>query len=171
MDYRSYGQLKDCTRDELDCLLAQLLEDGYLVQTDDQYAVLRMGNITPLKQGAQVVVKLPPKPEPAEAAPKKHKAGKAAQKGKAALAGDSADLFEQLRALRMRLAQAEKLPPYLVFGDKTLVDMCAKAPRQLEDMKEIYGMGERKFAKYGKQFFAAIEDYRREHPEAEFTGA
>ena len=171
MDYRSYGQLKDCTRDELDCLLAQLLEEGYLVQTDDQYAVLHMGNITPLKQGAQVVVKLPPKPEPAEAAPKKHKAGKAAQKGKAALAGDSADLFEQLRALRMRLAQAEKLPPYLVFGDKTLVDMCAKAPRQLEDMKEIYGMGERKFAKYGKQFFAAIEDYRREHPEAEFTGA
>ena len=170
MDYRSYGQLKDCTRDELDCLLAQLLEEGYLVQTDDQYAVLHMGNITPLKQGAQVVVKLPPKPEPAEAAPKKHKAGKAAQKGKAALAGDSADLFEQLRALRMRLAQAEKLPPYLVFGDKTLVDMCAKAPRQLEDMKEIYGMGERKFAKYGKQFFAAIEDYRREHPEAEFTG-
>ena len=171
MDYRSYGQLKDCTRDELDCLLAQLLEEGYLVQTDDQYAVLHMGNITPLKQGAQVVVKLPPKPEPAEAASKKHKAGKAAQKGKAALAGDSADLFEQLRALRMRLAQAEKLPPYLVFGDKTLVDMCAKAPRQLEDMKEIYGMGERKFAKYGKQFFAAIEDYRREHPEAEFTGA
>ena len=171
MNYRSYGQLKDCTRDELDCLLAQLLEEGYLVQTDDQYAVLHMGNITPLKQGAQVVVKLPPKPEPAEAAPKKHKAGKAAQKGKAALAGDSADLFEQLRALRMRLAQAEKLPPYLVFGDKTLVDMCAKAPRQLEDMKEIYGMGERKFAKYGKQFFAAIEDYRREHPEAEFTDA
>ena len=171
MDYRSYGQLKDCTRDELDCLLAQLLEEGYLVQTDDKYAVLHMGNITPLKQGAQVVVKLPPKPEPAEAAPKKHKAGKAAQKGKAALAGDSADLFEQLRALRMRLAQAEKLPPYLVFGDKTLVDMCTKAPRQLEDMKEIYGMGERKFAKYGKQFFAAIEDYRREHPEAEFTGA
>ena len=171
MDYRSYGKLKDCTRDELDCLLAQLLEEGYLVQTDDQYAVLHMGNITPLKQGAQVVVKLPPKPEPAEAAPKKHKVGKAAQKGKAALAGDSADLFEQLRALRMRLAQAEKLPPYLVFGDKTLVDMCAKAPRQLEDMKEIYGMGERKFAKYGKQFFAAIEDYRREHPEAEFTDA
>ena len=169
--FKSYGRMKDTPRETLERLLAQLLEDGYLVQSDDQYAVLHMGNITPLKQGAQVVVKLPPKPEPAEAAPKKHKAGKAAQKGKAALAGDSADLFEQLRALRMRLAQAEKLPPYLVFGDKTLVDMCAKAPRQLEDMKEIYGMGERKFAKYGKQFFAAIEDYRREHPEAEFTDA
>ena len=49
----------------LDRLLAQLLEDGYLVQTDDQYAVLRMGDITPLKQpGAQVLVKLPPRQEP-----------------------------------------------------------------------------------------------------------
>lgn len=45
MDYRSYGQLKDCTRDELDCLLAQLLEEGYLVQTDDQYAVLHMATL------------------------------------------------------------------------------------------------------------------------------
>ena len=166
-EYRSYGKLKDCTREELNCLLAQLLEDGYLIQTDDQYAVLRMGNITPLKQGAQVLVKLPPKVEAAENAPKKHKASKAAQKGKDGLTGDGAALFEQLRALRMQLAQAEKLPPYLVFGDKTLVDMCAKAPRRLEDMKEIYGMGERKYAKYGQKFFAEIEAYRHDHPAAE----
>ena len=167
MDYRSYGKLKDCTREELNCLLAQLLENGYLIQTDDQYAVLRMGNITPLKQGAQVLVKLPPKVEPADAASKKHKASKAAQKGKGGLTGDGAALFEQLRALRMQLAQAEKLPPYLVFGDKTLVDMCAKAPRRLEDMKEIYGMGERKYAKYGQKFFAEIEAYRQDHPAAD----
>ena len=167
MDYRSYGKLKDCTREELNCLLAQLLEDGYLIQTDDQYAVLRMGNITPLKQGAQVLVKLPPKVEPADAAPQRHKASKAAQKGKGGLTGDGAALFEQLRALRMQLAQAEKLPPYLVFGDKTLVDMCAKAPRRLEDMKEIYGMGERKYAKYGQKFFAEIEAYRQDHPTAD----
>ena len=167
MDYRSYGKLKDCTREELNCLLAQLLEDGYLIQTDDQYAVLRMGNIAPLKQGAQVLVKLPPKVEPADAAPQKHKASKAAQKGKGGLTGDGAALFEQLRALRMQLAQAEKLPPYLVFGDKTLVDMCAKAPRRLEDMKEIYGMGERKYAKYGQKFFAEIEAYRQDHPAAD----
>lgn len=42
-NYKSYGQLKDLPRDILDRLLAQLLEDGYLVQTGDQYAVLRMG--------------------------------------------------------------------------------------------------------------------------------
>ena len=69
--------------------------------------------------------------------------------------------------MSMQLAQAEKLPPYLVFGDKTLVDMCAKAPRRLEDMKEIYGMGERKYAKYGQKFFAEIEAYRQDHPTAD----
>ena len=54
-DLKSYGKLKDTPREALDRLLAQLLEEGYLVQTDDQYAVLHMGDITPLKvPGAQV---------------------------------------------------------------------------------------------------------------------
>ena len=169
VDYRSYGKLKDCTRDELDLLLAQLLEDGYLIQTDDQYAVLRMGNIEPLKQGAKVLVKLPPKQAAEEPAPKKRKASKAAQNGKDQLTPAGLALFEELRTLRFTLAQAEHLPPYLIFGDKTLVDMCAKAPRQLDDMREIFGMGERKFAKYGKQFFAVIETYCKENPDAVFT--
>ena len=166
VDYRSYGKLKDCSRDELDLLLAQLLEDGYLIQTDDQYAVLRMGDIAPLKQGARVLVKLPPRQTEEAPAPKKHKASKAAQNGKAELSPAGQELFEELRALRFTLAQADHLPPYLVFGDKSLVDMCAKYPRKLDDMREVFGMGERKFAKYGKQFFAAIESYRQAHPEA-----
>ena len=88
-----------------------------------------------------------------------------------ALTSAGLELFNQLRQLRFDTAQREGLPPYVVFGDKSLVDMCLRAPRRAQDMLGIYGMGERKFAKYGKQFFAAIEDYRREHPEAEFTGA
>ena len=47
---KSYGTLQALPRDTLDRLLAQLLEDGYLVQTGDQYAVLRLGDITPLKE-------------------------------------------------------------------------------------------------------------------------
>lgn len=58
---KSYGTLQALPRDTLDRLLARLLEDGYLVQTDDQYAVLRLGDITPLKEGAQVLVRLPPR--------------------------------------------------------------------------------------------------------------
>ena len=68
--FTAYGTLQALPRDTLDRLLAQLFEDGYLVQTDDQYAVLRMGDITPLKQpGAQVLVKLPPRQEPERVQP------------------------------------------------------------------------------------------------------
>jgi transketolase len=52
-----------------------------------------------------------------------------------------------------------------VFGDKSLVDMCLRAPRRAEDMLGIYGMGERKYEKYGAAFFAVIDAYRADHPE------
>ena len=165
--FKSYGRMKDTPRETLERLLAQLLGDGYLVQSDDQYAVLHIGDIAPLKAGGQVLVKLPPQREPEQARAPKPKRRSPMD----ALTSAGLELFNQLRQLRFDTAQREGLPPYVVFGDKSLVDMCLRAPRRAEDMLGIYGMGERKFAKYGKQFFAAIEDYRREHPEAEFTDA
>ncbi len=53
-----------------------------------------------------------------------------------------------------------------MFGDKSLVDMCLRAPRRAEDMLGIYGMGERKYEKYGAAFFAVIDAYRADHPDA-----
>ena len=157
-NYKSYGQLKDLPRDTLDRLLAQLLEDGYLVQTDDQYAVLRMGDITPLKQpGAQVLVKLPPQQEPERVQrPKKRSVMDALTKA-------GLELYQQLRTLRFEIAQREGLPPYVVFGDKSLADMCLRAPATVEGMIGIYGMGERKYEKYADQFFAVIDAYRADH--------
>ena len=160
-NYKSYGQLKDLPRDILDRLLAQLLEDGYLVQTDNQYAVLRMGDITPLKQpGAQVLVKLPPRQEPERVQrPKKRSVMDALTKA-------GLELYQQLRTLRFEIAQREGLPPYVVFGDKSLADMCLRAPATVEGMIGIYGMGERKYEKYADQFFAVIDAYRADHPDA-----
>ena len=160
-NYKSYGQLKDLPRDVLDRLLAQLLEDGYLVQTDDQYAVLRMGDITPLKQpGAQVLVKLPPRQEPERVQrPKKRSVMNALTKA-------GLELYQQLRTLRFEIAQREGLPPYVVFGDKSLADMCLRAPATVEGMIGIYGMGERKYEKYADPFFAVIDAYRADHPDA-----
>ena len=160
-NYKSYGQLKDLPRDILDRLLAQLLEDGYLVQTNDQYAVLRMGDITPLKQpGAQVLVKLPPQQEPERVQrPKKRSVMDALTKA-------GLELYQQLRTLRFEIAQREGLPPYVVFGDKSLADMCLRAPATVEGMIGIYGMGERKYEKYADPFFAVIDAYRADHPDA-----
>ena len=160
--FKSYGRMKDTPRETLERLLAQLLEDGYLVQSDDQYAVLHIGDITPLKAGGQVLVKLPPQREPEQARAPKPKRRSPMD----ALTSAGLELFNQLRQLRFDTAQREGLPPYVVFGDKSLVDMCLRAPRRAEDMLGIYGMGERKYEKYGAAFFAVIDAYRADHPDA-----
>ena len=160
--FKSYGRIKDTPRETLERLLAQLLEDGYLVQSDDQYAVLHIGDIAPLKAGGQVLVKLPPQREPEKARAPKPKRRSPMD----ALTSAGLELFNQLRQLRFDTAQREGLPPYVVFGDKSLVDMCLRAPRRAEDMLGIYGMGERKYEKYGAAFFAVIDAYRADHPDA-----
>ena len=160
--FKSYGRRKDTPRETLERLLAQLLEDGYLVQSDDQYAVLHIGDIAPLKAGGQVLVKLPPQREPEQARAPKPKRRSPMD----ALTSAGLELFNQLRQLRFDTAQREGLPPYVVFGDKSLVDMCLRAPRRAEDMLGIYGMGERKYEKYGAAFFAVIDAYRADHPDA-----
>ena len=160
--FKSYGRMKDTPRETLERLLAQLLEDGYLVQSDDQYAVLHIGDIAPLKAGGQVLVKLPPQREPEQARAPKPKRRSPMD----ALTSAGLELFNQLRQLRFDTAQHEGLPPYVVFGDKSLVDMCLRAPRRAEDMLGIYGMGERKYEKYGAAFFAVIDAYRADHPDA-----
>ena len=160
--FKSYGRIKDTPRETLERLLAQLLEDGYLVQSDDQYAVLHIGDIAPLKAGGQVLVKLPPQREPEKARAPKPKRRSPMD----ALTSAGLELFNQLRQLRFDTAQREGLPPYVVFGDKSLVDMCLRAPRRAEDMLGLYGMGERKYEKYGAAFFAVIDAYRADHPDA-----
>ena len=160
--FKSYGRMKDTPRETLERLLTQLLEDGYLVQSDDQYAVLHIGDIAPLKAGGQVLVKLPPQREPEQARAPKPKRRSPMD----ALTSAGLELFSQLRQLRFDTAQREGLPPYVVFGDKSLVDMCLRAPRRAEDMLGIYGMGERKYEKYGAAFFAVIDAYRADHPDA-----
>ena len=160
--FKSYGRMKDTPRETLERLLAQLLEDGYLVQSDDQYAVLHIGDIAPLKAGGQVLVKLPPQREPEQARTPKPKRRSPMD----ALTSAGLELFNQLRQLRFDTAQREGLPPYVVFGDKSLVDMCLRAPRRAEDMLGIYGMGERKYEKYGAAFFSIIDAYRADHPGA-----
>ncbi|MCB2102921.1 MAG: DNA helicase RecQ, partial [Rhodobacterales bacterium] len=71
---------------------------------------------------------------------------------------DPADraLFERLRALRMDLAKAQGVPPYVVFGDRTLVEMARERPRDLNDLAGLYGVGAAKLDRYGADFLAVI---------------
>ena len=61
-------------------------------------------------------------------------------------------LFEILRALRTEIAKEEKVPPYIVFSDKTLIHMCVVKPRTKTEMLSVSGVGEFKYEKYEERF-------------------
>jgi superfamily II DNA helicase RecQ len=61
-------------------------------------------------------------------------------------------LFDELRMLRLEIAREENMPPYIVFSDKTLIDMSAKMPADKEEMLRASGVGEVKYSKYGDRF-------------------
>jgi ATP-dependent DNA helicase RecQ len=67
-------------------------------------------------------------------------------------------LFERLRSLRKQLADAQGLPPYVIFHDATLREMVAQRPQTLSEFAGIRGVGEGKLSRYGQQFIAALRE-------------
>ncbi|MGE7093691.1 DNA helicase RecQ [Lysinibacillus sp. NPDC048646] len=68
-------------------------------------------------------------------------------------------LFEHLRLLRKDIADEESVPPFVVFSDKTLRELCDQKPTELEGLRNVSGIGEVKFEKYGKRFFDALQAF------------
>ena len=73
-------------------------------------------------------------------------------------------LFEKLRSVRTELAAEKSVPPYIICSDKTLKDMCAKLPRDKEQLADVYGMGEQKIQNYGEAFVTAVNAFVAENP-------
>ena len=162
--YKSYGALSDYSEAELRTLISQMVEMGYLYQTQERYSVLRLGNITPLKdENTHVVMRTYEEKEP----DKKKKTAKSVRKRSTdALTSAGYDLFEALRKLRLEIAREESMPPYIVFSDKTLIDMCVKKPSNESEMLEVSGVGENKLKKYGQRFLEEIQNFCRDRPDA-----
>ena len=115
--FATYGIGEDLSTGEWSSLIRQLIHRGYLVQDIDNYAVLRLTpKARPLLRGEETVRLAHPRI--VEKPPKK-KVPRSAQ----SLAPEDAGLFDSLRALRKQLADEQGVPPYVVFGDATLVEM------------------------------------------------
>ena len=80
-------------------------------------------------------------------------------------AADPDNLFELLRACRLRLAQGLRVPSYIICDDKTLTDMVRRMPRSRDDMLSVHGMGTAKVGKWGDDFLRVIAAYAAAHPE------
>ena len=72
------------------------------------------------------------------------------------LTPEQAELFERRRELRLSIAREQQVPPYLIFNNATLEDMCRKRPASAEDLLEVSGVGEKKAERYGQAFLDAI---------------
>ena len=160
--YKSYGALSGHSEAELRTLISQMTEMGYLYQTQEKYSVLKLGNITPLKDAnTRVIMRTYEEKEP----DKKKKIQKAVRKRSTdALTSAGYDLFEVLRKLRLEIAKEESMPPYIIFSDKTLIDMCVKKPSDEEEMLNVSGVGENKLKKYGQRFLEEIQKFCTERP-------
>lgn len=75
-----------------------------------------------------------------------------------------AALFEKLRSVRTGLAAEKSVPPYIICSDKTLKDICAKLPRDKEQLADVYGMGEQKIQNYGEAFVTAVNSFVADNP-------
>lgn len=82
-----------------------------------------------------------------------------------ALTPKGQELFERLRQVRSRRASEEGVPPYIIFSDKTLADMCDKLPKDKKEMLSVSGVGENKLKRYGEAFLNTILEFAAEHPE------
>ncbi len=74
------------------------------------------------------------------------------------LSGAAADLFQRLRAWRRGVAEANDVPPYVVFSDATLAGIAQLAPTTLTDLASVSGVGEAKLKRYGADVIALCKD-------------
>lgn len=163
-----YGGCAKVPSPRLRQVLNHLLIHNYLAMTDDEYAVVKLTEKSDdiLTGGDAVVMKLA-KEQPHPAKAEKGKGGRrklsygasGVSAGSAELSPAEEALFERLRTLRTEIARGEKVPPYIIFSDRTLVHMCMLKPGTKAEMLKVSGVGEYKYDKYGERFLDCIREF------------
>lgn len=155
----TYNIGADYSKEEWKFLARQFVQQGLLEQ-DLTYGSL---SLTPkahaVFKGEKVRGLLPAKPAAAQTGSRRDNAN--------APTDFDRELFQQLRRLRLRLAEEENVPPYVVFGDRSLMEMAAYFPQSPERFLHIYGVGQAKVERYAGHFLPAIRAYCAENGLAE----
>lgn len=150
---KTYGCREEVTEYRLKEMISELVACEVLRSTNDKYATLSLtAKAEAVLRGERKMVMKFSKP-----AEKKAVVPKKGRQMSQDLDSKGWKLFERLRELRLKIAKEEKVPPYIVFTDKTLVDMCVKRPTNQEEMMKVSGVGDAKFEKYGDKFLACLK--------------
>ena len=141
----TYGIMKEYDKETLKEIISYLVSDGFLSVSGDKYPVLKIS-----KEGHEVLrgksrVEI--------------KKVFAKIENKTPLVPFEKDLFEILRTLRKEVSEKLRVPPFVVFSDASLKDMCLKFPLTKEEFLKVSGVGEVKAEKYGEKFIWAVKEY------------
>lgn len=135
----TYGVMKNHKTKEIADLINILIAEGYIMPTESKYPVLKLQpKVIPVLKGEEKVwQKVRKRKEVVE---------------------DNA-LFEELRSLRREISAKEGVPPYIIFPDSTLHEMCKALPVDEQALLELSGVGKVKLKKYGQDFLQRIRQY------------
>ena len=150
-----YGIAKDYGRPQLREVIRYLQARGLLMQSQGEYPTLAVAPMgwEFLRQRQSLSL---PKPTDADDT----RGFRPTRAGPASAARDYDEgLFEELRALRRRLADVQNVPPFVVFNDVSLRHMAKTFPRTMEEFSRIIGVGEVKLEQYGPEFLQVIGGY------------
>ena len=151
----TYGIMKDYSDKALKEFMSSLIADRYIEVEGLQYPILQVSDLG--KRALKNREKIEVKPVVAQIL-QKPDAIQQHQVQDNVLFDEV--LYERLRSIRMDLAFAQNVPPFLVFSDKTLKEFCRHLPTTDREFLQISGVGEKKLETYGEAFMKVIREYK-----------
>ncbi len=146
----TYGLLKEMAKKELQSMVFQLVDQGLVARSDGERPTLALNDESWAVMRGQREVRLV---RPKQAAPAKTKATEQSWEGV------DRGLFDHLRDWRRQIARERGSPPFVIFGDNTLMDLARVRPISTDYLAAVRGIGEKRMADFGESLSAAIRDY------------
>lgn len=139
----TYGIMKEQSKEYIREIISFLISDGYIISIGDKYPTLKLSNKATevLFNNEKVIIK------------------RKMIKKEVIQNNFNKELFIILKNLRTEIAIRNDLPPFVIFSDASLIDMCKNYPINKQDMLKIVGVGSLKLEKYGELFLEKIIEY------------
>ncbi|MCC5800646.1 DNA helicase RecQ [Rossellomorea vietnamensis] len=142
----TYGLMKDQSQKEVGLFIDYLISEGIIQVEGGSFPVLKVSS-----KGKEVLMG-------------ERTVSRKVQPTVSAIIPKEDGLFQTLRALRKSIAESEGVPPFVIFSDKALQDMCVKLPKTPEEFLQVSGVGESKKDRYGEMFIEEISAFLQENP-------
>ncbi len=144
----TYGLLSGHPQTELRDFIYQLIGHGMLVQEGDRYPILRLTEASKQVLRGDESVRL------VQLARKEKR--KKSRGERESWEGVDESLFEALREMRRGIAAARRVPPYVILSDRTLREIARLRPATLTDLRDVYGIGDKKLAELGDRILTTV---------------